>query len=166
MIKINLAEAKARLSQYLDAVERGDVVVVCRRNVPVAEIRPLPKPLTESRPVGTDPGLVVPDSFFEPLPDDLLAAFEGAGADERTAPHTPDEAHAIELLERQREDRLRMFYDQKNHPSHLAEPASLSDVITHIQAPCPADLGALVATAEQFLIAESGRRGSGRWATG
>ena len=55
----------------------------------LAEIRQSPKPLTEPRPVGTDPGLVVPDSFFEPLTDNLLDAFEGAGADERTAPHTP-----------------------------------------------------------------------------
>jgi len=162
MIKINLAEAKAHLSRYLDAVERGDVVVVCRRNVPVAEIRQLPKPLTESRPVGTDPGLVVPDSFFEPLPDDLLSAFEGAGADIRTAPQTQDQGHVFELLERQRADRLRTFYDRKKHQSHLAEPASLSDVIAHIQAPCPTDQGAILATAEKFLLAESGRRDSGR----
>ena len=77
MIKINTAEAKARLSHYLERVEGGETVVVCRRNVPIAEIRPLPKrPLTE-RPVGIDRGMKVPASFFDPLPDDLLDAFEG-----------------------------------------------------------------------------------------
>ena len=81
MIKVNIADAKSRLSQYLDSVERGETVILCRRNVPIAEIRPLPKPPTEPRPIGTDPDFVVPDSFFEPLPEDLLAAFEGGGAD-------------------------------------------------------------------------------------
>ena len=72
-----LADAKSHLSQYLDSVERGETVILCRRNVPVAEIRPLPRPLTEPRPLGTDPDLVIPDSFFDPLPEDLLDAFEG-----------------------------------------------------------------------------------------
>ena len=94
MIRVNLAEAKMRLSQYLDSVERGETVILCRRNVPVAEIRPLPKPLTDPRPVGTDPDLVVPDSFFEPLPEELLQAFEGAGGDNWSAPdkQTADDA--------------------------------------------------------------------------
>ena len=29
----------------------------------------------EERPVGIDRGLKIPDSFFEPLPDDILRAF-------------------------------------------------------------------------------------------
>ena len=77
MIKVNIADAKARLSHYLGSVEHGETVVLCRRNVPIAEIRPIPKPLTEPRPVGTDPDFVVPESFFEPLPEELLRAFEG-----------------------------------------------------------------------------------------
>ncbi len=82
---MNLAEARARLSHYLDCLDRGETVILCRRNVPIAEIRPLPKPLTEPRPIGTDPDFVVPDSFFEPLPEDLLQAFEGDGPDESRA---------------------------------------------------------------------------------
>lgn len=78
MIKINIAEAKAHFSRYIEAVERGETVTVCRRNVPVAEIRSLRQPLRDLRPVGIDRGMEVPASFFEPLPDDLLAAFEGA----------------------------------------------------------------------------------------
>ena len=82
MIKINTAEAKTRLSYYLERVEGGETVVVCRRNVPVAEIRPLPKRPREQRRVGIDRGMSVPASFFEPLPDDLLDAFEGGPATE------------------------------------------------------------------------------------
>ena len=58
----------AHLSQYLESVERGEIVILCRRNVPIAEIRPIPKLPVPERPIGTDPGLKVPDSFFEPLP--------------------------------------------------------------------------------------------------
>ena len=77
MIRINIAEAKARLSRYIESVEKGETVVVCRRNVPIAEIRPLPQSPRQKRPVGIDRGMAVPASFFEPLPDDVLDAFEG-----------------------------------------------------------------------------------------
>ena len=75
IIKVNIAEAKARLSSYLDSVEQGETVVLCRRNVPIAEIRALPKPPQKERPIGIDRGMRVPDSFFEPLPDEMLRAF-------------------------------------------------------------------------------------------
>ncbi len=75
MIKVNIAKAKAHLSTYLDSVEKGETVVLCRRNVPIAEIRALPKPPPKERPVGIDRGMKVPDSFFEPLPEELLRAF-------------------------------------------------------------------------------------------
>ena len=81
VIRINITEAKARFSRYIEAVERGGTVIVCRRNVRVAEIRPLPQPLRDRRPVGIDRGMEVPASFFEPLPEDLLAAFEGKVSD-------------------------------------------------------------------------------------
>lgn len=80
MIKINTVEAKARLSHYLERVEGGETVVVCRRNVPIAEIRPLPKRPRDERPIGIDRGMRVPASFFEPLTDDLIDAFEGGEA--------------------------------------------------------------------------------------
>ena len=79
MIQVNIAEAKARFSRYLESVERGETIVLCRRNVPIAEIRPLPKPPASERPVGIDRGLEIPDSFFEPLPDELLEAFAAGG---------------------------------------------------------------------------------------
>lgn len=77
MIRVNIAEAKANLSSYIERVEAGETVVLCRRNVPVAEIRPLRKAAQQPRPVGIDRGMSVPPSFFEPLPDALLEAFEG-----------------------------------------------------------------------------------------
>ena len=85
MLKVNIAEAKMRLSRYLERVERGETVVLRRRNVPIAEIRPLFKPPTHERPVGIDLGMTVPDSFFEPLPDEIGKTF-GAAGEGREAP--------------------------------------------------------------------------------
>ena len=34
MKKVNIHEAKAKLSEYVDAVVRGEQVVICRRNRP------------------------------------------------------------------------------------------------------------------------------------
>jgi prevent-host-death family protein len=77
MIRVNIAEVKANLSSYIERVESGETIVLCRRNVPIAEIRPLRKLPEEPRPVGIDRGMTIPPSFFEPLPDTLLDAFEG-----------------------------------------------------------------------------------------
>lgn len=80
MIKLNVHQAKTELSRYLKRVERGETVTLCRRNVPIAEIRPLPRPPLRRRPIGLAKGeFKVEAAFFEPLPADLLDAFEGRG---------------------------------------------------------------------------------------
>lgn len=79
MIRINVHEAKAKLSEYLARVEAGETVVICRRNVPVAELRAAPRVSREARPFGLAAGeFEVPTAFFEPLPADIQAAFEGS----------------------------------------------------------------------------------------
>lgn len=78
MKKVNIYEAKAGFSELIDRVAEGETVVVCRRNVPVAELRPLPRPRRRRRPIGLARGsFAIPKAFFEPLPDDLIARFEG-----------------------------------------------------------------------------------------
>ena len=53
---------------------------LCCRNRPVAEILPLPEPTDEPRPIGLGRGLAeVPESFFDPLPGEILGLFEGKG---------------------------------------------------------------------------------------
>lgn len=81
MIKVNIFEAKARLSEYLDRASRGERIVVCRHNKPVAELRPVASVRTEPRPIGRLPGrpaFDVPASFFEPMADDEIETWEGA----------------------------------------------------------------------------------------
>jgi antitoxin (DNA-binding transcriptional repressor) of toxin-antitoxin stability system len=80
VIKLNIHEAKTHLSEHLERLERGeeDVVVICRRNQPIAELRAIPQPRTTRRPIlRRDPRFQMPKSFFEPLPESLLAEFEG-----------------------------------------------------------------------------------------
>ena len=38
---INIADLKARLSEYVERAESGEEVFVCRRNLPVARLVPL-----------------------------------------------------------------------------------------------------------------------------
>lgn len=80
MVKLNVHEAKTHLSRYLKRLAAGETILLCRRNVPVAEIRPLPRPPSGRRPLGGARGLFkVGPAFFRPLPEGLLRAFEGRG---------------------------------------------------------------------------------------
>ena len=80
MIHIDIQQAQTDLPRYLEQVAQGETIVVCKDNPPIAEIRPVssPPPRKEPRPLGLAQGMVeIPPSFFEPLPPDILAAFEG-----------------------------------------------------------------------------------------
>jgi antitoxin (DNA-binding transcriptional repressor) of toxin-antitoxin stability system len=79
MKMVNIYEAKAKLSEYLDAVARGEQVVICKRNQPVAELRAVPASRVAPRPIGKAGGpLPVPAAFFDPLPDEIVDGLSGA----------------------------------------------------------------------------------------
>lgn len=80
MTKVNIEEANALLSSLLDQAQSGETVVICRRNIPVAVLRPIPLERTAPRRTGIDRGMKIPDSFFEPLPVELIESFEGEAA--------------------------------------------------------------------------------------
>ncbi len=77
MKMVNINVIKARLSEYVDLVEQGETILICRRNRPVAELRALGVARTEPRPLGGTP-IEMAEAFFEPLPDDVIAGFYGA----------------------------------------------------------------------------------------
>lgn len=80
MIKLNIYEAKTHLSRHLERLEKGeeDVIVLCRRNEPIAEIRALPRRRKTRRPIDRpDPRFRLSPRFFEPLPEELIRGFEG-----------------------------------------------------------------------------------------
>lgn len=70
---VKVQEAKTRLSAILADVEQGEDVVIARGNTPVARLIPMQEP--PERELGFVP-YHVPDSFFEPLPEDEIATWE------------------------------------------------------------------------------------------
>ena len=82
LIQSNINEIKTHLSGYLEKVARGETVIICKRNVPIAEIRPIKRISVKARPVGLArkkyPEFELSDDFMDPLPDDLIDAFYGA----------------------------------------------------------------------------------------
>jgi antitoxin (DNA-binding transcriptional repressor) of toxin-antitoxin stability system len=78
MIRLNIHEAKTHLSRYLDELAKGEIIILCKRNIPIAEIRPIHPQRKDHRPLGLARGeFEVTPEFFEPLPDDILASFNG-----------------------------------------------------------------------------------------
>jgi antitoxin (DNA-binding transcriptional repressor) of toxin-antitoxin stability system len=76
--RVNIHDAKTNLSRYLAELAPGATLVLCKRNQPVAEIRPLRKKAIRKPRIGVAKGeLVVPDAFFDPLPDEILRGFGG-----------------------------------------------------------------------------------------
>ena len=78
MIRLNIHEAKTHLSQYLEKLAKGETIILCKRNIPIAEIRPISPHREHKRPIGLAKGeFEVTPEFFEPLPDEMLDAFTG-----------------------------------------------------------------------------------------
>ena len=79
MIKVNIQNAKTHLSHYLDQIEQGEVVVVCRHNRPVAELRAIQTaPVSRTRVAGMLKGLIHWEpNAFAPLTGQELEQFDG-----------------------------------------------------------------------------------------
>lgn len=76
-MKATLEEVENGAAEYLHRVIEGETVIIYKGDRPIAEIRPMTE-TDKLRPIGLAAGeLVVPDDFDDPLPDDLLDAFEG-----------------------------------------------------------------------------------------
>jgi prevent-host-death family protein len=77
MLTVNIHAAKTQLSRLLDAAASGEDVVIARAGKPVARLVPV-EPVPAKRRLGTLTGkLPVSDHFDDPLPEDVLADFEG-----------------------------------------------------------------------------------------
>jgi prevent-host-death family protein len=72
---VGVHEAKTHLSRLLEDVAAGEEVVITRRGEEAARL--VPARSTADRRFGLDRGrFVVPEDFDEPLPDEVLAAFQ------------------------------------------------------------------------------------------
>ena len=75
---VNVHEAKTHLSRLLAQVEAGEEVIIARNGTPVARLVRCKK--RGKRQFGSMKGLIeLDDSFFDPLPEEELAAWEGEG---------------------------------------------------------------------------------------
>lgn len=90
MIMVNIYEAKAKLSEFVEAAARGERVVICKHNQPVAELRAIeavstaPRDLTPMYAGAT----FTPAAFFEPLAPGEIATWEGVEAEVPKAAET------------------------------------------------------------------------------
>ncbi len=76
MIIVNISEAKTQLSRLIREVLAGEEVVIAHNREPVAKL--VPAAARPKHAAGRLAGKISIDArFFEPLPDDELAAWEG-----------------------------------------------------------------------------------------
>lgn len=76
-VNINIQEAKVAFSELLNRVSRGEEITITQDGVAIARLVPVTPNLPKRIP-GSAKGLITiyPD-FDDPLPDDILASFEG-----------------------------------------------------------------------------------------
>ncbi|MGH2785549.1 MAG: type II toxin-antitoxin system Phd/YefM family antitoxin [Actinomycetota bacterium] len=77
MTEVNVYEAKTHLSRLLDRAAEGEEIVITRHGRPVARLGPI-RGQMKSRKLGSMRGRIrMSDDFDAPLPEEILAAFEG-----------------------------------------------------------------------------------------
>jgi len=76
MQTVNIHEAKTQFSKLVEAVGLGKEIIIAKAGKPAAML--VPVPTAPVRQPGALKGkLRIADDFDAPLPDDVLAAFEG-----------------------------------------------------------------------------------------
>lgn len=77
MMQVNIHQAKTNLSRLLEQVSKGEVVIISRAGKPIAKLVSLDNHPPKRTPGGMKGRLWISPDFDDPLPDDLLDAFEG-----------------------------------------------------------------------------------------
>jgi len=77
METVNVHEAKTHFSRLLDRAQEGQEFVIAKAGRPVARLGPLARPGRKRRLGLLDGKFRIPDDFNQPLPDEVVAAFEG-----------------------------------------------------------------------------------------
>jgi prevent-host-death family protein len=74
---VNVHDAKTHFSELLKRVEGGEEILIARAGRPVAKLVPLRAPDKPREPGAWKGQVWIADDFDEPLPDEILDAFEG-----------------------------------------------------------------------------------------
>lgn len=79
MTIVTVHQAKTELSKLIARAEAGEEIVIARRDKPAVKLVPVETPQKKRRVPGALKGrFTLPDSFFDPLPEEELQAWEGA----------------------------------------------------------------------------------------
>ncbi len=79
METVNIHYCKTNLSRLLSRVELGEEIIISNRGIPVAKLVPFRTSSNRQASLGLDQGrFIVPEDFNDPLPEEILAAFEGS----------------------------------------------------------------------------------------
>ena len=76
MTMVNVYEAQTQLSRLIERVRAGEEIVIVKAGTPCARLVPLDPPPERVLGRYRDRDGDVPDSFFEPLDEDELSAWE------------------------------------------------------------------------------------------
>ena len=77
MRTVNIHEAKTQFSRLVDAAANGEEIVIAKAGKPAARLVPMERPKVVRRFGGLKGKVRIADDFDAPLPDDVIAAFEG-----------------------------------------------------------------------------------------
>ena len=75
----NLYEAKSSLSRLVDRAAGGEEIIIAKSGKPLARLGPLRQSVAQRKPGGWEGRVYISEDFDEPLPPEILAAFEGQG---------------------------------------------------------------------------------------
>jgi prevent-host-death family protein len=77
-MQVNIYEAKTRLSELVDQASQGETIIIAKAGTPLAKLVPLHHGPKRKIKFGLMKGEIeIADDFDDPLPEDVLAAFEG-----------------------------------------------------------------------------------------
>jgi prevent-host-death family protein len=79
MKQLNVAEAKAKFSELVDAAARGDGTIIAKSGTPVAMLVPLDKERRTPIKFGTYKGKMVIPADFDAPDQDIIDMFENSG---------------------------------------------------------------------------------------
>ena len=77
MQTVNIHEAKTQFSRLVDAAANGEEIIIAKAGKPAARLVPMESAKTKRRFGGLKGQIRISDDFDAPLPDDVIAAFEG-----------------------------------------------------------------------------------------
>ncbi|OXC80499.1 type II toxin-antitoxin system Phd/YefM family antitoxin [Caballeronia sordidicola] len=77
MQTVNIHEAKTQFSRLVDAAASGEEIVIAKAGKPAARLVPMERAKVTRRFGGLKGKVHIADDFDAPLPDDVIAAFEG-----------------------------------------------------------------------------------------